>query len=108
MSNTGSIIIITRTSQFANRLRAIKIFINGKNAGYIDNGKTIEFPVPAGPVELYAKIDWCKTRPVTLKLEPGHKAKFELGSRPTGFRGFLALYYLIFQNQDWIYLRQTN
>src|SRR6188508_88630 len=108
MSNSGSTIIITRTSQYANRLRAIKIFINGKEAGSVANGKTEEFPVPAGPVELYAKIDWCKTKPVALTLDPGQKVQFELGSPLKGARVFLSFYYAIFKTGDWIYLRRTN
>jgi hypothetical protein len=108
MSTPGSTIIITRTSQYANRLRGIKIFINGKEAGSVGNGKTEEFPVPAGTVELYARIDWCKTKPVTLTLDPGQKVSFELGSPLKGARLFLTLYYAIFKPGDWIYLRRTN
>ena len=108
MSLNGSTIIVTRTSQYANRLRAIKIFINGKEAGTVKNGETVEFPVPAGANEIYAKIDWCKTKPAAINLNPGQTVRFELGSPLKGMRIFLSLYYALFKTQDWIYLRQTT
>lgn len=84
------------------------IFINGQKAGSVRNGEKKEFPAAPGHVDLYAKIDWCKTRPVTVDLQNGQTAVFQLGSPLMGWRLLFTLYYALFRTGDWIYLKRTG
>ena len=52
-------LIITRSSEYINRVRGIRIFINGNEMGKISNGQTRETELPAGNYSLKAKVDWC-------------------------------------------------
>ena len=52
-------LIITRSSEWMNRARAIKITINDKAIGEIANGQVRDVELPAGDYVIKAKLDWC-------------------------------------------------
>ena len=52
-------LIITRSSEWMNRARGIKIMINDNEIGMIANGQNRDVELPAGDYVLKAKIDWC-------------------------------------------------
>ncbi len=52
-------LIITRSSEWINRARGIKITINENEIGQISNGQTRDVELPPGDYVLRAKIDWC-------------------------------------------------
>ncbi len=52
-------LIITRSSEWMNRARGIKITINDKEIGKIANGQTREVELPPGDYVLKARVDWC-------------------------------------------------
>ena len=86
---------ITRSNEYTNRLRNIKIFVDGKQAGVIKNNETENFELPAGNHTLKAKIDWAGSNTISLQLNEGETKKFELTSfakhNPLGI--FAAIYY---------------
>jgi hypothetical protein len=100
-------IVIQRTRQYANSARSIGIYINGQKTGLIKNGEQKEFNVPAGKIELFAKIDWCKTKPAVLNLQEGQTATFELGSPLKGWKIFLSFWYALFNTSNWLYLKRA-
>jgi len=104
MSNATTRIVIHRTSQYANKVRSIGIYINGQKAGTIEDGEVKEFFVSPGSSEIRAKIDWCRTRPLTLNLQEGQTVELELGSPLKGMNILFAIVY-IFRINDWIYLK---
>jgi hypothetical protein len=104
MSNAATRIVIHRTSQYANKVRSIGIYINGQKAGTIDDGEVKEFAVSPGSSEIRAKIDWCRTRPLTLDIREGQSIDLELGSPLKGMNVLLAIVY-VFRINDWIYLK---
>ena len=55
-------IIINRTSEYNNRLRDFKIYINDNLIGEIANGETKQFDIEPGKHKLIAKIDWCSSQ----------------------------------------------
>ena len=46
---------IERNSEWNNKAREIRIYIDGKKVGTIDNGKTQEYEIESGKHEIYAK-----------------------------------------------------
>jgi len=56
-------LIISRTDQYENRRRKIRIHIDGDFTGSVSNGETKEFQLVAGYHQVQARIDWCKTKP---------------------------------------------
>ena len=65
---------ITRSSEYANRLRDIKLFIDNQHVGSIANGKTEVFEVPEGSHTIQAKIDWGRSNIVTVELNGNEKS----------------------------------
>lgn len=71
---------VKRTDQYANKVRKIHLYLDGKKVYDIANGETKTFEIPAGTHHIYAKIDWCKTPAFTLNLAAGQEKTLELGS----------------------------
>ncbi len=71
---------ITRSSEYANRLRDIKIFIDDQHVGSLANGKTAVFEVPEGNHTIQAKIDWGRSNIIEVNLEENGKKAFRLTS----------------------------
>ena len=76
---TGKLTII-RTKQSANRLRKLQLFIDGEKLYQISSGETKTFELPVGEHQMYAKIDWCQTKPITVNISSNKELTFELGS----------------------------
>ncbi|WP_339875438.1 hypothetical protein [Olleya marilimosa] len=104
MSN--SIIEIKRLKQYANKARAIQIYINNKKIDTIKDGETKSFQVDPIQNQVYAKIDWCKTKPLKINTKENTITKLELGSNLSGFKLKFALYYVIFKTSEYLYLKK--
>jgi hypothetical protein len=104
MATTG-ILKITRTSQWANGARKIKILIDAADAGTVASGEAATFPLPAGTHEVSAKIDWCRTVPLTIHVASGGTVELDLDCNARGFRALSLLYLLFFAPHDYLYLR---
>jgi hypothetical protein len=61
-------IIINRKGEWMNRMRGIKVFIDGKQVGIVKNDSAEEFVVDAGTHTVECKIDWCGCKPVQLTV----------------------------------------
>ncbi len=55
---------LRRDSQFADKLRAYKIILDGLQIGQIRDGQAQEFDVSPGNHILSLKIDWCSSNEV--------------------------------------------
>lgn len=86
---------IIRSSERANRLRDIKIFIDDQHVRSIADGKTEVLDVPEGSHTIQAKIDWGKSNIITVELHGDEKKSFQMTSfakhNPLGT--FAAIYY---------------
>ena len=94
---------VKRSSQYANRMRAIEIFVDDKSVGKLANGESKVFEVMPGEHRVYAKIDWCKTPEISVSVDAGETATLKTGSELVGWKIFLAIVYL-FMPSKWIYL----
>ena len=99
-------IVISRTSEWANRLRRIEFYIDGIKVGSISNGETAEFIVSPGKRSIYAKIDWCKTSPRNVMINEGDIKRYEVGCNIRGIKIFLVLYWAIFDTKNFLYLKE--
>lgn len=74
-------LIVNRRSEYANRARAIGLYLDGKKIGTIKNGESKEFDLKPGNYELKAKIDWCGSQVNDFEIKEHEDTKIEL----TGF-----------------------
>jgi len=97
---------ITRTKQFANKARAIGIYINSKKVDTIRDGETKIFDLETAENEIYVKIDWCKTVPQKIIINEGETKRLELGSNLSGWKLLLAIFYISTNTSEYLYLRK--
>ena len=100
------IIEINRIKQYANKARAIGIYINDKKVDTIRDGETKSFELDSEKNEIYVKIDWCKTKPLKIITTENETTKLELGSNLSGWKLFLGIYYVIFNTSEYLYLKK--
>ena len=104
-----SIIEIKRVSQWANKIRGIAVFANGQKLGKIGDGETKQFEVSSGDIDLYTQIDWCRTKPIQFRANPGETYRFELGSNLEGHKLFyMSAYYVLFKPSEYLYLKDVD
>ncbi len=100
-------VTITRGATYQDRLRAYRILVDGQEVAKISAKQSVKFSVPEGPHTIVAKIDWCSCEPVTFTASGGGALIFECGSGLTGWRIFLAFYYVLFARTKYLWLRQV-
>ncbi len=61
-------IVLRRSSEWLNRARNLKVFIDGEQAGTIANGDTKDFLLSPGPHTISCKVDWCSSRDFSVSL----------------------------------------
>jgi len=88
-------IMVRRTSQYANRLRSIAFFADGQKVGQLKNGESKAFELSPGEHRVFAKIDWCKTPLLAVRIKPGETIDLALGSEITGWKIFLSAFFLL-------------
>lgn len=96
---------IKRTSQYFARLRPIDLYVDGAKAAVLLNGESKIIDVRPGRHEVFAKIDWAKTPPLTVDVLIGRTSRLELGSEICGWKLMLSMLYLFLPNRM-IYLKE--
>ena len=92
MSEVFGKIILERESQFMNRLKSYKVFINDTQQNTIGNGKTEEYQVPAGQNKIVCKVNWCSSNELAISVNPGEKVFLKVSS---GVRFFWPVYTIL-------------
>ena len=64
-------IIISRKSEWINRSRDFKLFIDGNETGKIANGGSEEYFLEPGLHTLQCKVDWCSSPELTIEVKEG-------------------------------------
>jgi hypothetical protein len=72
-------LIIERTSEYNNRMRNYKIFMDGQQLDTIGNGGIKEFTISPGRHTLYAKIDWCSSPEISFEITDSATKIFKVG-----------------------------
>jgi len=92
---------IVRGSQFADYLRSYRILINGEMVGAIDAGGVLELEVPAGSLVIEARIDWGRSRPLTIEASPRQKIEIEVSRN---WSALLSLWAITFGKDSYLKL----
>ncbi len=98
---------VKRVKQYANKTRAIGIYINNKKVDTIRDGETKSFEVDTEENEISAKIDWCKTKPIKIKTAENEISRLELGSNLSGWKLIFSIYYVLFNTSEYLYLKKV-
>jgi hypothetical protein len=96
-------ITIKRNSQYANRFRAYKVFIDDVEVGKIENGQEIKLKQPRGKHQLRLKVDWCSSN--FVEINSRHKSNSFLCGSNAG--GLLTLFYL-FAKDRYLWLKAAK
>jgi hypothetical protein len=90
----GATIVISRKrGGWRDWARSYLVMLDDQDVGKIKRGERLELPVPAGPHELFLKIDWCQSRSFTFDARQGEAVEFlcEPGGTPSaGLRQVLS------------------
>lgn len=87
-------IVIKRSSEYVNRLRAIDLYIDGKKLGNITDGEEKHFDVPKGTHALRARVDWCGSQEVSFQAQENEDVHFQLSSFQKIHRYIIGLFVL--------------
>lgn len=100
---------LKRTSEYNNRMRDYKIFIDGQQAGTIANGETKDFPTTVGHHIITAKIDWCGSPNISIELKENQTSNLKVGGfkygqmlMPVGL-GLIVLHFILSKFADFDY-----
>ncbi|HWC54929.1 MAG TPA: hypothetical protein VG676_15190 [Chitinophagaceae bacterium] len=77
---TKTKIIVSRSSEWMNRLRTYKVLINGNQVGMVKNGGTEEFSVQPGNNSVQCKVDWYSSKPFSIDIKEGETAYLRVRS----------------------------
>jgi hypothetical protein len=101
----ASRIRIVRLQQFADRLRSYQITLNGRDAGSLARNGVIEVTVPPGKATIEARIDWGRSRLLTIDARPGETVEIEVRNN---WGPLLALWAATFGSGSYLTLRPTS
>ena len=107
-SDADAIVRITRSSSYADRLRAYRILIDDREAGRVKAGQSVEISVSPRSHSVVAKVDWCGSNTIKFDVGAGQSACFECASNLQGPRILLALIYVVFMKNRYLTLTQIE
>ncbi len=96
---------VRRVHQPINMLRDFKIVVDSNPVGGVANGEVAEFPLAPGSHEVTAKIDWCRSPPVTVSVEAGRTVELEVGCNASPWGSLGLLLSTFFNPSGYLYLR---
>ena len=101
---------LKRTSEYNNRMRDYKIFIDGKQVGTIANGETKDFPTTVGQHIVTAKVDWCSSPELSIEPKESQTSSLKVGGfkygqilMPIGI-GLIVLHFILSKFADFDYI----
>lgn len=100
-----STLVIHRSSEFANWLRAYHIFADGERIGRVRSGAEVRIPVSAGFHTVELKVDWCRSNPVRVEVGEGQDCVLHCGCNFTGLRLFRGVGRVFTDPQHYLWLR---
>lgn len=104
-SELRGIVVITRPRQWADRARSYRIIDNGSEVGRIRAGEELRHSLSPGQHVLTARIDWARSRDLSVVVESGKRIDLEVGSNAKGWLLLAVIYLVTFGFRDYLYLR---
>lgn len=81
MADPCSYITLRRNRTSSNQLRQFAILVNDKEVGKIGAGQSKQFRLPCGQYQIRIKLDFFKSQPLQLDLNPDDNLLLECGDR---------------------------
>ncbi|MCD8501947.1 MAG: hypothetical protein LRY71_10060 [Bacillaceae bacterium] len=75
---------LSRTSQFFNKARKFKIFLDNVHVEDIRDGEEIVIPITEGEHEVYIKLDWARSKVYKFRMKDGDDLSLRCGCPLTG------------------------
>lgn len=93
MEKTANLIIVRNGKGYTDMLRLYKVYIDNEFVGNVAARDYLELEIKPGMHKIYLKIDWQKTKEITINIDEGKRLYLETGSLVKGgidvlFRGF--------------------
>lgn len=98
----SEILVRRKAALWRDRARNYVVFIDGTEVAKVANGAEVRIPVLPGEHVVVLKIDWCKSNPVQVAVQPGKVSTLECGPNSTSL---LALLYITLLSNRYIWLR---
>jgi len=96
---------VSRDSGYADRIRTYCVVVDGRELGGLGNGESKTFELDPCAHELRIKINWCGSNRVGFTLAANQGLFFECGSALRGLKVLLAVFYLLFAWDKYVWLR---
>ena len=72
--------IIIRNTEYVNRLRAYRIYLDEVKIGQVGNGEAKEFIIPAGKHQVCAKINWYSSATLFFEVSDQETRTYQVGN----------------------------
>ena len=102
-----AVIRVSRTTSYADRIRAYRIFVDGTEVARLNAGQSVDVSVSAGSHSVVAKVDWCSSRTLSLNIRDAETVHLECESNLKGLRIFLAFIYALFLRDQYLTLERV-
>ena len=100
-------VTVRRMTSYADRLRGYKVKVDDVVVGLVQAGESVTIPVAPGRHSMVIRIDWCGSEQIDFEVQAGEHAFFECGSSLVGWRIVLALFYIVFRTNQYLWLRHS-
>jgi hypothetical protein len=104
LSNNACQVRFVRHSQSVDMFRSYELFINRVRIGSIARGASLEVEVPSGSLTIEGRIDWARSRPLTIEAAPNQKIEIEVSNH---WGAMLGLWAITFGFRSYLELKQT-
>jgi hypothetical protein len=95
---------ITRGSGYADGIRRYRIVVNGQRVGLIGRNSVLDVTHSSGRLQIEARIDWCRSEPLTVDAKPGQNIQVEVSNN---WGAALALWGVTFGSRTYLILKRT-
>lgn len=101
---------IVRDNDFFGIFRELKVYIDGNHVGGVKWRKSTDFSISPGKHELYVKMDWCKSKPLEIKINEKKLLEYSVsGPAENFFPGiFKQLFDLVFNFSSFFELKRVD
>ncbi len=99
------ILRVIRKSNYTDKLRHYKIFIDDVYSGKISENQTRTFDLEPGKHSIYAKIDWGISNTITFDSVDGDRT-FEVGPNVVGLKRLIGLLYVTLLYKKYLFLKE--
>jgi len=86
-------------------LRRYKIFVDDAHVGTIARNGVLDVEVPSGHRTVQARIDWCRSKPVTIDAQPSQATELEVANH---WGALLSLWGVTFGAQSYLDLKPSR